>query len=84
MNRMPRINLNATASQLESQGTISCFVWNGERFCILGGTIFLFKNGKAEPFLSGLPIGTNDRVKVRSIFFLLFCFTIFYKFSLCD
>lgn len=63
MDRMPKTSLNATASQLESQGAISCFVWNGERFCILGGTIFLFKMGKVEPFLSGLPIDTNDHIK---------------------
>ncbi|XP_057372863.1 uncharacterized protein LOC130693696 [Daphnia carinata] len=63
MNRMPKTSLNATASQLESQGAISCFVWNGERFCILGGTIFVFKMGKVEPFLSGLPIDTNDHIK---------------------
>lgn len=72
MDRMPKTSLNATASQLESQGAISCFVWNGERFCILGGTIFLFKMGKVEPFLSGLPIDTNDHIKVR--IFYCFCF----------
>ncbi len=64
-NRIPSVSLNSSASQLESQGSISCFLWNGERFCILGGTIFVFKTGKVEPFLSGLPVGPNDHVKVR-------------------
>lgn len=69
MNRMPSIHLKSSARQIESQGSISCFVWNNkERFCILGDTIFQFKNGgKVESFLSRLVVGANDHVKVREI-----------------
>lgn len=64
VNRIPSIGLNASAIQLENQHSVSCFAWNGERFCILGGTIFMFKDGKAVSFVSGLPVGSNDYVKV--------------------
>ena len=69
-NRIPSIGLNSSASHLASQGSIDCFLWNSERFCVLGGTIFVFKAGKVEPFLSGLPVGPNDHVKVSPVCFV--------------
>ena len=56
-------SLNISSSTLSAG--LSCYEWNRDHYCFLGSSIFSLHGGKAEHFLSGLPVGPDDQIQVN-------------------
>jgi len=78
--------LNPTSQSLNITSNLSaeltCFTWNEDHYCFLGSSIFAIRDGKAEHFLSGLPVEDNNHIRVMFYFPFVSSMSVLFNFGL--